>query len=404
MPDQTSDSQKHLVRAVSEAISKLAQADQSNIDIKRAYKYALNLQTLINRPIRIAVGGEFSSGKSTFVKMLLGRHVVETQASASAMPTVHFLYGSETIYRAISTRSQRKVDDIGELSEDDLRRLEYLEVTTDIPFLKGFEVFDTPGTSDPSRDFDQILTVADQVDFIVWCTNATQAWRESERQVWESLPTEQKEKSLLLVSHVDLPNVKASLERLMKRLHKEAGPLFHKIIPLELLGAVSARDSDGKVTDETTWVGSGGADCFTSIETIAATIRLDILEKAENDLEHKIMPVVATLGTDPTPFLLYWASELGTLKMKTGDADNATILKWYLAFLDTALEYLSKSSTAQSKDTKAFTPRLKEARDYIRDTLNQGDAAKNIIDARVIIEQLEWEFGHLNMLSELNED
>ena len=69
MPDQISDIHETLKRTVSSAVAKLAQADQHDANIKQAYNNALNLHALLHRPIRIAIGGEFSSGKSTFVKI-----------------------------------------------------------------------------------------------------------------------------------------------------------------------------------------------------------------------------------------------------------------------------------------------------------------------------------------------
>ena len=355
MPDQISDIQKELEQSVSVAIAKLASADQSNANIARAYGDALDLHTLLHRPIRIAIGGEFSSGKSTFVKMLLGRHVVKTQASASAMPTVHFLFGADTAYRTIRTDSSQEVSDLNALSEDDLRELKCLEVMVDVPFLKEFEIFDTPGTSDPSRDIDQLLTIADQVDFIIWCTNATQAWRESERRMWESLPFELKKRSLLLVTHVDLPSVKSSVGRLMKRMQKEAGPLFNNIIPMELLAASFVRNKNGKVTDQAVWKDSGGAECLASMKAIATEVRADVIKSAEYDLKNKIMPVVAKLKTGPAPFLSYWTHELNKIQTNLANADNATVSLSYLKLLEGALAFSPTDTQPSFDDAKKIT-------------------------------------------------
>ncbi len=399
MQDQPSDIQSNLERTVSDAIETLAQADQGDTKTANAYGAALDLRTLLSRPMKVAIGGEFSSGKSTFVKMLLGQHVVDMQASASAMPTVDFIYGAKTTYRAIETESSREITDISALSEDDLRELECLEIMLDVPFLKQFEIFDTPGTSDPSRSIDQLLTVANQADFIIWCTNATQAWRESERRMWGNLPFELKKRSLLVVTHVDLPSVKPSLGRLMKRIQKEAAPLFKKVISMELLAAFSARDKSGKVTDQAAWEASGGADCFETMAAISAEIRSDVFENATYDLENKIMPVVAALKASSTPFLSYWIKALNSAKLKLRDADNATILSGHLKLLEGALAFLSKSDAPQSDESKKIIARLEEARDYIGVTLLQENADQNAKESKAVIEQLEWEFKHLDMLT-----
>ena len=399
MQNQTADIQTELEKTVSEAIAKLAQADRSDGIVARAYDAALDLHTLLSRPIKVAVGGEFSSGKSTFVKMLLGQHVVETQASASAMPTVNFLYGTDNSARAIGSSSSREVSDTSSLSEDELRELECLEITLDVPFLKRFEIFDTPGTSDPSRSIDQLLTVANQADFVIWCTNATQAWRESERRMWENLPSELKARSLLLVTHVDLPSVKPSLDRLMKRLQKEATPLFHKIIPIELLAADSARDESGQVTNQATWEASGGAECLNTMEAISAAIGADVFENVEYDLKNKIMPVVANLKAGPGPFLSYWTHELDKAQSSLGDEDNAMVSLGYLKLLEGSLKFLEGNSKPQPADAKKISTRLEEARDYIGNVLLQENTSKNTRESNAVIEQLTWEFKHFNMLT-----
>lgn len=397
--NQIPDIQKKLEETVSEAIAKLAQADRSDSDIANAYNAALDLHTLLSRPMRVAIGGEFSSGKSTFVKMLLGRHVVEMQASASAMPTVNFLYDTNLGYRAIGAKSSREISDISALTEAELRELECLEVMVDVPFLKQFEIFDTPGTADPTRDIDQILTVADQADFIIWCTNATQAWRESERRMWKSLPFELKKRSLLLVTHVDLPSIKPSIDRLMKRLNKEAAPLFRNVIPMELLLSVSARDAQGKITDQTAWDASGGAECLASMEAVTAEIRADVFESVKYDLENKILPVVVNLTTNTASFLSHWIHELHITKSKLQGADNTTIPLGYLKLLEKSIAFVEKDTNLQSKEPAKIKTRLEEVRDYIGNVLLQENVDENAHESHVVIEQLDWEFKHLNMLS-----
>ncbi|MCK4711650.1 MAG: hypothetical protein KAT26_02090, partial [Marinosulfonomonas sp.] len=90
MADQTIGAYAELESAVDDAINKLTGADHSVAEVIEAYNTAQNLKARLTGPVKVVVGGEFSSGKSTFIKMLLGRHVVQTQASASSMPTVNF--------------------------------------------------------------------------------------------------------------------------------------------------------------------------------------------------------------------------------------------------------------------------------------------------------------------------
>ncbi len=400
MENRTADIQSGLERAVADAITKLARADRKDGEIARAYGAAQDLRTLLSRPIRVAIGGEFSSGKSTFVKMLLGQHVVEIQASASAMPTVHFIYrANNAAYRAIGAHASQDVTDINALTEDDLRALECLEVAVDVPFLKQFEIFDTPGTADPSRSVDQFLSVANQADFAIWCTNATQAWRESERRMWENLPFDLKQRSLLIVTHVDLQSIKSSINRLMKRLQKEAAPQFKKVIAMELLAASAARDKNGKVMDQSVWESSGGAECLDAMTAITSEIRSDVFENVTYDLENKIMPAIAKIKTAPKTFASYWSDELAKVKIKLRSTDNRIAPSVHLKLLEEALMFLDKSSTTQPESAQKITARLKEAHAYIQNTLLQENTDTNSKESNAVIAQLEWEFQHLDMLA-----
>ncbi|MCF6273869.1 MAG: dynamin family protein [Rhodobacteraceae bacterium] len=399
MQDQPSEIQAELERKASDALSRLYQADRGDKTVAKAYDAALDLHTLLTRPIKVAIGGEFSSGKSTFVNMLLGQHVVDMQASASAMPTVHFLHGAKTTYRTIGTKHSQSIADINTLREEDLHELECLEVTADVPFLKQFEIFDTPGTSDPSRSVDQLLTVVNQVDFVIWCTNATQAWRESERRMWENLPFELKQRSLLIVTHVDLPSIKPSLNRLMKRIKKDAAPLFKKIIPMELLAASSARDKTGKVTDQAAWEASGGADCLEAMAAISIEVRTDVFQNAIYDLENKIIPVIENLKTGAASFLSYWALEFTTTQSRLLDADNTMILRAHLKLIEGALAFLDGNSKTEAAEAKIIIARLEEAHDFIKIISLQKITDQNIQESCTAIKQLDWEFKNLTMLT-----
>ena len=399
MQDNPSDFQVKLEKTVSTAIAKLSQAAQGDNRIAKAHDAALDLQTLLTRPIKVAIGGEFSSGKSTFVKMLLGQHVVDMQASASAMPTVSFIYGAETTYRAITAQRSWDVRDIEALTEDELRGLECLEIVADVPFLKQYEIFDTPGTADPSRSVDQLLTIATHADFVIWCTNATQAWRESERRMWENLPFELKKRSLLIVTHVDLPSVKPSMGRLMKRMKKEAGLLFEKIIPMELLAASAARDKSGAVTNEVSWVASGGSECLGAMAAISAEVRADVFANAVHDLENIILPVIAELEARTPQFAAYWMQELSKTQTKLHGADGAITTLGHLKLVEGVLAFITKSDAAQSTEAKKMASRLQEAQNYIGNILLKDGSAQNTEESNAIIAQLDWEFKHINILS-----
>ena len=399
MQKKASDKQAVLENDIGDAVNRLSRIMHVSDDAKASYILAQNLQSMLTSPAKLAVGGEFSSGKSTFVKMLLGQHVVKTAASASVMPTVHFQYAAEAKIRAVNADISYVISNLGKLSEEELQEYDVLEVMADLPFLKKFEVFDTPGTSDPKRDVDQLLSVADQVDFIIWCTNATQAWRESERRMWASMPTKMQQKSILLVTHVDLSSVKSSVDRLMKRLKKDAAPMFRDVIPIELLSACAARDSDGVIIDPNAWNNSGGADCISAMEAISVQVHEDKIQHVQYEFATKIAPFIDKNMSTTKSALRYWARLLEETKSYVRNADIKSIAERNLQILNKMLKFLDGNFELTPEENEKIFRRIQEAIVFMETIPTQEGTSKDAKRMHGIMKQLDWEFHSINMLA-----
>ena len=94
------------------------------------------------------------------------------------------------------------------------------------------------------------------VDAVIWCTHATQAWRQSEAAVWETIPRDLKKRSALLLTRMDKITKERDRERLIKRVEKETRGEFAAVFPVSLTDAIAAGD------DRIAWKDSG-ADTFT---------------------------------------------------------------------------------------------------------------------------------------------
>lgn len=391
--------QATLEKDVGDAVNKLTRIRNVSGGAKEAYNLALNLQSMLTSPVRLVVGGEFSSGKSTFVKMLLGQHVVKTAASASAMPTVHFQYAAEAKIRAVNAGTSYEISNLDRLSEEELQKYDMLEVMADIPFLKQFEIFDTPGTSDPKRDVDQLLSVADQADFVIWCTNATQAWRESERRMWASMPAKLQQRSILLVTHVDLQSVKLSVDRLMRRLKKDAAPMFRDIIPIELLSACAARDSDGAITDPIAWNNSGGADCIVAMEAIFDQVHEDKIQHVQYEFATKIAPFIDANMSTTKSAMRYWARLWDEEKSYVSNADIKSTAESNLQILNKMLTFLDGNFELTSEENEKIVSRIHEAIVFMETIPAQEGGTEDAKKMHGIMKQLDWEFRFITILA-----
>jgi len=96
-------------------------------------------QARLEAPVRVAIGGEFSSGKSSLVKMMLGAHVVTPGAAASAVPTVRFHYTPALSIRLLKDDETLEITADTKLPRAELLQYDRMDVGIDLPLLKDLE-------------------------------------------------------------------------------------------------------------------------------------------------------------------------------------------------------------------------------------------------------------------------
>jgi hypothetical protein len=139
--------------------------------------------------------------------------------------------------------------------------------------LRRIEVLDTPGFADPFHDPERTLDVIESADFCIWCTLATQAWRQSERQIWLSMPARLRTNGILVVTHTDTLAHRREQQRVRTRLKREAGDLFGDIVLVAVPDAMRAMQADGRIADPDLWRASGGAALVTALQEAAVNCR-----------------------------------------------------------------------------------------------------------------------------------
>jgi len=282
--------------------------DTADLPEKSAELRALAQKTLnrLRTPIRFIIAGEFSSGKSTLANMLVGQELIPTSVLASNMPPLLFRYGRETLIAAgwhdkNPLKKFDRIDFDAALAEDP----DFILVNMPSPILKRINFFDMPGTGDPLNDNRKTRQLVKSAEGLIWCTNAVQAWRESERYTWSNHPSMNRSNSILVVTHVDLPVAKRNLERMMERVRKDAGKHFKAVLPIAIPEAIKAA-SEGEVQGKSAWTDSGAKALLEAIETIANPIRQKKRSDAATIIEEKLKPFIKTLeggatGKKPDP-------------------------------------------------------------------------------------------------------
>ncbi|MFK7751539.1 MAG: dynamin family protein [Sedimentitalea sp.] len=213
---------------------------------------SLDLTSDTRKPV-VALMGEFSAGKTTLANLLIGDRHLPVQVIATRLPPVWICYGDGPGHRVDLDGVSHPVD----LQRLDLVPLEdtlYIRIYSQQDILEQCDLIDMPGISDPNMAADVWQRVIPNADIVLWCTHATQAWRQSEAAVWASMPRALYDKSLLLLTRADKLTSARDRARVIKRIRRETRGLFADVLAISLLEATQNQQ------DYDTWSKSGAED------------------------------------------------------------------------------------------------------------------------------------------------
>jgi hypothetical protein len=197
--------------------------------------------------------GEFSAGKSTLSNLLLGMETLPVNVTATQLPPVWISEGDAPASRVDldQTETELPTDGFEGVSPHDTS---HIRVYRQSKFLKLCDLIDMPGISDPNMAADVWQRMIHHADIVIWCSHATQAWRQSEAAVWASLPSELYQRSLLLLTRIDKITSERDRQKVVRRVRAETHDLFVECLPISLLQATSQQD------DYDVWLNSGAEE------------------------------------------------------------------------------------------------------------------------------------------------
>lgn len=206
------------------------------------------------RKPRIAIMGEFSAGKSTLSNLLIGAPALPTQITATQLPPVWIAFGDRPPARVDLDGNETPID-LGDLTSVSTETTHFIRVFHKTDALALCDLIDMPGISDPNMPAKVWERAADLADAVIWCTHATQAWRQSEAAVWDGFSDRLADRSLLLLTRFDKITAARDRQRVVRRVERETQGLFRGVYPISLTQAIAADD------DPDLWQ-SSGADAF----------------------------------------------------------------------------------------------------------------------------------------------
>ena len=197
-------------------------------------------------PMEVAVVGQFSSGKSTFLNALLSRDVLPTGITP-VTSKVNFLNYADEYKLKITFKSGAKefhgIDKLAKFTDqrEAIEDIKYLTIYAPVPMLKEISFVDTPGLNSQSRsDTDTTSTVLRDVDGIIWLGLIDAVAKKSEIDILEKYIPNYANKSICLLNQKDRlseDEVKIALEY-AKKSYKD---FFSEIVAISAVQALDSR-------------------------------------------------------------------------------------------------------------------------------------------------------------------
>ena len=221
------------------------------------------------RKPRLALMGEFSAGKSTLANLLIGAQHLPVQVTATQLPPVWISQGNAPPFR-VDLEGKSIPVSLARLEDVPILETAYIRMFESSDILEQCDIIDMPGISDPNMPAAVWQRVLPQADGVIWCTHATQAWRQSESAIWATMTPELQRRSLLLLTRIDKIVAEHDRDRIVKRVSKETLNQFSgPCRPISLTKAIAGKG------DAAAFEASGGTGFYSALSVLLQIIRAD---------------------------------------------------------------------------------------------------------------------------------
>ncbi len=228
-----------------------------SLELKKALS---ELHKRAEEPMKVAITGQFSSGKSTFLNALLAKNILPTGITPVTSKVNYICYGDTFRMRVRYVDGRDVYHDISAIStfidqREEVQDIAYLTLYAPLDILKEVVFVDTPGlNSQGSQDTQTTEQVLKEVDGIIWLSLMDNAGKMSELKVLETYLGEYQNKSLCVLNQKD-KFTPEQIEETMTYVRKAFGEFFSDVIPISAKQALESRSHDKKMMMQMTQEG-----------------------------------------------------------------------------------------------------------------------------------------------------
>ncbi len=258
-------------------------------------------------PMEVAITGQFSAGKSTFLNALLSRNILPTGITPVTSKVNFINYGEEyklkiTYYSGAQEYAPiESIADFTDQREHEMKDIKYLTLYAPMDILKDISFVDTPGLNSQSQsDTDTTRKVLRDVGGIIWLTLIDNAGKLSEAEVLEEYMQHFKNKSLCVLNQKDKLTPE-QVETTTKYVSEKFGKYFAKVVPISAMMALEGRaqHKDILLEDEYTKI----VNQFKKDLLEKNVDEIDFFDKSFKDYKNKINSIKNLDATTNTELL-----------------------------------------------------------------------------------------------------
>ncbi|CAA6807877.1 MAG: Putative ATP /GTP binding protein [uncultured Sulfurovum sp.] len=204
---------------------------------------ALNKQIRrVEYPIEIAIVGQFSSGKSTFLNALLSKDILPTGITPVTSKVTYINFGERYEMKVTYVSGKSVFLPITEMEsyldqrKSTIKDIKYLTLYAPLDLLRSISLVDTPGLNSQSQsDTETTNRVLQHVGGIIWLSLIDNAGKHSEAITLEEYMKSFKEKTICLLNQKDkyspeqIAQTKAYVEEKFSHYFTQVTPISAKL-------------------------------------------------------------------------------------------------------------------------------------------------------------------------------
>ncbi len=217
---------------------------------------SLNLKNVLNRlsirakePMKVAITGQFSSGKSTFLNALISRDILPTGITPVTSKVNFIKYADDYKLEIVYNDGRKEFHDIKNIAlftdqRKNVEMIKYLTLYVPFDMLKDITFVDTPGLNSRSaKDTKITMDVLRDVDGIIWLTLIDNAGKLSEERFLNEFIKNSNIKSLCVLNQKDKFN-ENQIKQTVDYIKDKFSQYFDKVLAISAKMALKSRQND----------------------------------------------------------------------------------------------------------------------------------------------------------------